>query len=161
MHKIYLALGSNTGDREENIKKAYRFLSEKIKVLKYASVYESKAVGFTEQNNFLNTAIEAETNLTPLELLTFVKEIEKKVGRKETFYWGPREIDIDILFYDDLVFKNDILEIPHPLLTERDFVLIPLNEIAPNFIHPGLNKKISEILENFPQNKKSIINKNR
>src|SRR5882724_1680936 len=100
MHTVYLALGSNVGDRSLNLKNAFKSLSKKAHILKYGFHYESKAVGFENQNNFFNTVILVETKLTPLELLAFIKEVEKNVGRVPRFHWGPREIDIDILFCD-------------------------------------------------------------
>src|SRR5258706_14407111 len=129
MAKIYLGLGSNIGDRKAYIEKAVELLSEEVKVLKRARIYETAPLHFEDQPDFLNTAIFGETILSPLELLSFVKEVEKKVGRTPSFRFGPREIDIDILYYDDIVYKDEVLEIPHPRISERDFVKLPLAEI--------------------------------
>src|SRR5258706_7388759 len=136
MHKIFLALGSNVGDKAKNIETAIALLAEKIKDIHVASLYTTKPVGYVDQDNFVNTALSGDTDLTPEELLKFVKDIEQQVGRIYRFRWGPREIDIDILFYDDVVIKQERLEIPHPRLHERDFVLVPLSDIAPDLIHP-------------------------
>ncbi len=159
MHTIYLALGSNMGERKENIKKAILFVSDKVQILKTAHLYESKAVGYEDQPNFLNTVVEGETALLPEDLLNFIKEVEKKVGRVETFHWGPRVIDIDIIFYDDLIFKNEILEIPHKEIPERDFVLVPLCEIAPDLVHPVLKKTIKALAESMTEAEMSILAK--
>ena len=156
-HQIFLALGSNVGDKTGNIQKATLLLKKKVLSGKTANFYESKAAGFTDQDNFINTVIEGNTKLSPEELLDFVKKIEKKVGRVKRFHWGPREIDIDILFYDDLVYKKENLQIPHPRIQERDFVLKPLSDIAPNKIHPEINKSILELLKDLPPASVSII----
>lgn len=147
MNKIFLALGSNVGDRAKYIGDAVALLGEKIDDVRSAPVYESKAVGYTDQPDFLNTVIEGFTALSPEELLNFTQATEKKVGRIPRFRWGPREIDIDILFYDDLVIKSDRLQIPHPRLQERHFVLVPLQNLVPDFTHPSLSKTVQEMLE--------------
>ena len=147
------------GERKENIEKAILFVSEKVQITKTAHLYESKAVGYEDQPNFLNTVVEGETALLPEDLLSFIKEVEKKVGRVETFHWGPRVIDIDIIFYDDLIFKNNILEIPHKEIPERDFVLVPLCEIAPSFVHPVLKKTIKALAESMTEAEMSILAK--
>ena len=157
MHNIFLALGSNLGDRLENIKKAIDLLNSEVRISKSALIYESRAVGFKEQPNFLNTVVGGETNFPPDDLLVFLKEVEKNVGRTKSVHWGPREIDIDILFYDDLIFKNETLEIPHPQIASRDFVLVPMNDIASDFIHPIFRKTIKQLLEEFPDSTKSIL----
>src|SRR3989338_3450233 len=110
---VYLGLGTNVGDREKNLDRAVEFLGKKISALRRAPLYESKAVGFTDQANFLNTAVVGYTTLPPAELLQFCKQIEKDVGRVERFRWGPREIDIDILFYGDQIMESKALTIPH------------------------------------------------
>lgn len=148
-HVIFLGLGSNVGDKKRNINLAIKLLQEKIKDVNIAPMYESKPVGYKNQANFLNTALKGTTSLSPLELLNFIKEIEEKVGRIKRFRWGPREIDIDILFYGNLVYKDDKVEIPHPRLWERDFVLKPLTDLDPDFTHPGFKKTIEELYKNF------------
>jgi len=158
MNSIYLALGSNIGNKRQYILSAIEMLSKKIINIKQASLYESRAVGFTEQDHFLNTVISGETRLSPDALLSFVKDIEIKVGRIERFRWGPREVDIDILFFNKIIKYEKHLEIPHPRLHERDFVLVPFVELNPTFIHPHVKKTIKEILERMPTHKRSIIN---
>ncbi len=129
MVKVYLALGSNVGDREKNIKKAIDLLSKEIKDIKVASLYETEPIGYINQPKFINTALEGYTNLSPEELLKFCQDVEKKVGRIYRFKWGPREIDIDILLYGNLKIDKPNLKIPHPLMLERDFVMRPLKEL--------------------------------
>lgn len=159
MTTVYLALGANVGDRAKNIEDAILLLSNKVQITKRASIYESRAVGFENQDNFFNTALKGTTELSPAELLTFVKDIENQVGRVDRFHWGPREIDIDILLFGDTPYKDIILEIPHPHMAERDFVLIPLAEIAPSAMHPLLGKTILELANSLPENQKSIVAK--
>lgn len=157
LHKILLGLGANIGDRETNIKKAINLLSIKISNIKLAKIYESKPVGYTKQNNFLNTALVGLTALSPEELIKFVKEVEKGIGRIKRFKWGPREIDIDILFYDNLSYKSIRVEIPHPRLHERDFVLKPLMDLDPDFIHPIFRRKIFQLYAELPRENLAII----
>lgn len=158
MAQIYLGLGANVGDKEANIRKALTLLAEHISNIEIASFYFTKPVGFTNQDNFLNTVVKGFTKLSPKKLLQFIKTIEAKIGRIRRFKNGPREIDIDILFYDDLIYKDKKLEIPHPRLSERDFVLQPLFDIDPDFIHPFLKKKVKELLYVIPKNSRSIYN---
>lgn len=147
MNEVYLGLGSNVGDRLLNLNKAIELLSEKIQILKKSKIYISKAVGYTDQPDFHNMVLYGKTDLSPEELFNFIKDVEKNVGRVYRFHWGPREIDIDILFYNDLVYKSDKLNIPHPRLHERDFVLLPLIELNPKLFHPVLNKRVSDLKE--------------
>lgn len=157
MHKIFLGLGSNIGDKIGNIKKAIFFLKKHIIDIQVAPFYVSKAVGYENQEDFINTVLKGYTVLTPLELLDFTKTVEREVGRIYRFHWGPREIDIDILFFDDLVIDMESIKIPHPKLHERDFVLVPLKDLDENFIHPIFNKTIKELTKNLKM--KSIIDK--
>src|SRR3989344_1119258 len=143
---IVLALGSNVGDRKKNILDAIEMLKKKISSIDTAPIYETKPVGYTDQADFLNTAIKGETLLSPGELLSYVKEIEKKVGRVDRFRWGPREIDIDIIFYGDRIHDGEGLTIPHPMMHERDFVLRPISDLDADFKHPILGKTIREML---------------
>ena len=117
----------------------------KCKVEKVSSIYETSPYGVVEQTEFFNAVIKVETDLEPKELFQFLKSVENKVGRNITKKWGPREIDLDILFYDNLIYSDEEITIPHNDLMNRDFVLVPLMEIEPEFIHPEYNKKISEI----------------
>jgi 2-amino-4-hydroxy-6-hydroxymethyldihydropteridine diphosphokinase len=159
MTHIYLALGANVGDKKEHIGKAIDLLSESVTDISRAPLYETKAVGFTQQDNFLNTVIGGNTGLSPQSLLTFVKAIEKKIGRIYRFRWGPREIDIDILFYWDLIIKKNNLEIPHPRLQQRDFVLKPLCELDENIMHPAERKTVGELYRLLPKSELSVLQK--
>lgn len=145
MHTVFLALGSNVGNKKENLNKAIKLLGKQIKNISVAKFYETKPMYYEKQENFLNSALRGETDLSPRDLLTFVKSLEQEIGRKKRFPNGPREIDIDILFYDDISFQDEHVQIPHPRIQERDFVLKPLMDIDPNFIHPVLKKTIKEL----------------
>lgn len=131
MNSVYLSLGSNMGDREENLKNAVRLISDITDtcVLKVSSIYETDPVGFTQQGSFLNMAVLINTTLSPLLLLEKLQEIETVLKRVRTIHWGPRTIDIDILLYEGVELKHKDLLIPHPRMFERSFVLVPLKEI--------------------------------
>jgi len=148
MTGIYLGLGTNLGNREENISQCLNLLSTKleIEIIKQSSIYESDPYGFTDQPKFLNMVVEIETRLTPNKLLRIAQNIEKKSGKTKLFHWGPRIIDIDILSFQDQVIKQNRLLVPHTQLHLRKFVLIPLYEIAPDYIHPESKKTISQLL---------------
>ncbi|MCG2709811.1 MAG: 2-amino-4-hydroxy-6-hydroxymethyldihydropteridine diphosphokinase [Thermodesulfovibrionales bacterium] len=142
----YISIGSNLGDREENCRQAIKLIEKNgIVVKKQSLMYETEPWGVKDQPKFINMAIEAETDKKPEELLRVLEEIEKEIGRTETVKWGPRVIDLDILFYDDLILKTQDLEIPHPLMHERAFVLKPLCEIAPDKRHPVTEKTVKEM----------------
>ncbi|MEA4812719.1 MAG: 2-amino-4-hydroxy-6-hydroxymethyldihydropteridine diphosphokinase [Anaerolineaceae bacterium] len=149
-HQVYLGLGTNLGDRLANLQAARDALARKMKVCQVSAVYETDPWGYTEQPKFYNQVLKVETELSPLGLLTFLKKTEKELGRKENFRYGPRLIDLDILFYDDLVVQMPRLEIPHPRLHERAFVLVPLAEMAAALVHPLLGQSISSLLEKVP-----------
>jgi len=150
MSTVYIGIGSNLGDREEHCLKAIRLFSEKgILVTRRSSMYETEPWGVKDQPKFLNMAIEGETGLTPAGLLEVLKMTEDEVGRTKTYRWGPRVIDLDILLYDDLVISTPELTIPHPRMHEREFVLRPLAEIAPEKIHPMLEKTMRELLSDL------------
>jgi len=135
MVKVFLSFGSNLGRRENNIQQALEELkNNSIKVLKVSSNYETEPEGYTAQPKFINAAAEIATELKPQELLKIIKNIEKKLGRQKTFKWGPRLIDIDILTYGEQNIQEKELTIPHPLMKQRNFVLEPLKEIAPDFV---------------------------
>ncbi|MBI5666039.1 MAG: 2-amino-4-hydroxy-6-hydroxymethyldihydropteridine diphosphokinase [Nitrospirae bacterium] len=147
MSTVYIGIGSNLGSREDNCKAAVRHLIDNgIKVLKLSSMIETEPWGVKDQPKFINMAVKVETGLGPEELLLLLKQIEAEIGRRQTIHWGPRVIDLDILLYDDLVLKTPELEIPHPGISERYFVLKPLSDIAPEIIHPVIKKSIEELL---------------
>jgi 2-amino-4-hydroxy-6-hydroxymethyldihydropteridine diphosphokinase len=135
-HQIYLGLGSNLGDREENLLQAIQKLEPEIHPQKVSSIFETSPWGYLDQPGFLNCAVEAVTGLTPRKLLQKLKTIESEMGRQPSIHFGPRLIDLDILLYDDLILSTKNLTIPHPLLVERAFVLVPLSEIASDLRHP-------------------------
>ena len=144
-HIVYLALGSNLGDRLANLKGAIAALPPQMEVEAKSSVYETPPWGYEDQPKFLNQVIKAQTYLDPEPLLKHLKRLEVALGRKETFQNGPRLIDMDILFYDDLVLNSSSLVIPHPRLHERGFVLLPLMDIAPELVHPVSKKTVREM----------------
>lgn len=147
MPKIYIGIGSNLGSREEKCSKAVELLSgHGIRVIRSSSMIETEPWGVEDQPKFINMVVEAETGLAPEELLKALKEIESDIGRRPAERWGPRIIDLDILFYDDLVMRTADLEIPHPGIKDRDFVLKPLAEIAPDLVHPVLKISIKDLL---------------
>ena len=146
-HIVYLALGTNLGDRLANLKQALTSLTPQMEVKAKSQVYETPPWGFEDQPKFLNQVIKVNTYLDPEPLLKHLKRLEVALGRKESFPNGPRLIDIDILFYDDLVVNKPSLVIPHPRLHERGFVLLPLTEIAPNLVHPVTQKSVREMAE--------------
>ncbi len=147
MYRVFLGLGTNLGDRSAFLNSAARELRTLpgTKVLWYSSVYESDPEGRTDQGKFLNAAVELETTLPPPDMLAALKEVEHRVGRTPTERWGPREIDIDILMYDGLVYEDSALIVPHPDLPQRRFVLIPMSEIAPDLVHPVNGMTMEEL----------------
>ena len=156
---VFIGLGSNIGDRVGNIQKAIEKIGDDqfCSVQSISSNYESRAFGNLEQADFINAVMKISTQHSPEKLFQLLKKTETEIGRKENVRWGPREIDLDILFYNDLLYKNENLQIPHKGIPERDFVLIPMSEIEPEFVHPELHKKISDICESVKF--KTIINK--
>jgi dihydroneopterin aldolase / 2-amino-4-hydroxy-6-hydroxymethyldihydropteridine diphosphokinase len=162
MSTVYIGIGSNLGDRQKNCLRAVELLSEGgLSVTKQSSVHETEPWGLTEQPAFLNMAVEAETCFPPVELLAMLKKIEKDMGRQETVKWGPRIIDLDVLLYDDITLNTEALVVPHPLMHEREFVLVPLAELAGEFIHPVLKKKIGDLLNEIKRNKTITVQDNQ
>jgi 2-amino-4-hydroxy-6-hydroxymethyldihydropteridine diphosphokinase len=135
----YLGLGSNLGEREEYLREAIRQLSEnpQIEIAAVSSFYETAPVGYTDQPDFINVVVKVKTTLSPQKLLEICLSTEKKIGRVRTIRWGPRVIDIDILLYNDLKVDEKDLQIPHPRMLEREFVIRPLAEVAPDLILPN------------------------
>jgi 2-amino-4-hydroxy-6-hydroxymethyldihydropteridine diphosphokinase len=148
---VYLSLGSNIGDREANLKSAIHALpAAGIRVARVSPVYETEPVDYTSQRWFLNLVVEAQTELLPLRLLARTARIERELGRTRSIAKGPRTIDIDILFYGNAVVHAATLEIPHPRLAERRFVLAPLADLAPDFRHPVTRQTIHSLLDAAP-----------
>jgi 2-amino-4-hydroxy-6-hydroxymethyldihydropteridine diphosphokinase len=151
MNTVYLLIGGNMGEREQYLQRARQLIAEKCGELKApSSIYETAAWGKTDQPMFLNQVIEIITLLSPKELLQKILDIERQLGRARQEKFGPRTIDIDILFYNEERHSSPSLTIPHPALQYRRFVLTPMNEIAPGFVHPVLKKTIAELLEECP-----------
>ena len=144
-HVVYLALGANLGDRLFNLRAAIGALAPAVRVLAESHIYETPPWGYVDQPPFLNMALKAETDLSPHALLAHLKEIESGLGRAPSFRYGPRQIDIDILFYDDLILDEDGLVIPHPRLQERAFVLVPLADLASDLRHPLFQTTVAEM----------------
>jgi 2-amino-4-hydroxy-6-hydroxymethyldihydropteridine diphosphokinase len=146
MFSAYLGLGSNLGMKEENLNLAISKIENEIgQISKKSSIYETEAWGVEKQNNYYNMVLEIKTKLLPLKLIEKVLEIEKELGRVREKKWDSRIIDIDILLYENFILSTDHLHIPHLFLEKRNFVLEPLNEIIPNFIHPKLRKSIAQL----------------
>ncbi|MBC6128730.1 2-amino-4-hydroxy-6-hydroxymethyldihydropteridine diphosphokinase [Listeria booriae] len=144
MPNAYLSIGTNIGNRQENLENALKLLNqtENIKITHVSSVYETDPVGFEDQDAFLNIAVALETTLDQETLLQTGLNIETELGRVRLIRWGPRLIDIDLLLYDDIKQQSPTLELPHPRMTERAFVMIPLQEIAPDVAAPLLQKEV-------------------
>ena len=154
----YIGIGSNLGSAITNCRQASALLTEhpKIKVISRSSFYETEPVGPKDQNWFVNAVVEVKTDLEPLLLLDALLAIEVEMGRIRKEKWGPRIIDLDILLYGNLTLKNSRLEIPHPEMIQRRFVLAPLAELTPNSIHPTAKKSIQQLLSELPEDKKVV-----
>ena len=155
----YIGIGSNKGDRRNFLESAVDKINfdRFCKIDIVSPIYETKPIGYKDQGNFLNAVIKLTTDYSPSGLFEFLKHTEKELGRNKTFKGGPREIDLDILLYNDLIYTDKNITIPHIGITERDFVLIPLCDINPALVHPKLGIKMSEI--NIPDSGSNIINK--
>jgi len=150
--RVFIALGSNIGNRSEFLDLALTSLGPDFRIISISSIYETDPWGYENQGKFLNQVVEAETNLPPADILIKLKSIESDLGREPTIRYGPRVIDLDLLFYDDLILCTETLQIPHPRIPLRAFVLIPLQEIAPDFKHPELQKTIRELANEISGN---------
>ena len=170
MSDVFFALGSNIGDRLEHLKRALLNIKEDIAIELYSSlIYETAPWGKHDQNHFLNQVLRVKTEIaTSNEVLDYVIQLETKLGRKRIEKWGPRVIDIDILFFNQEIRNSEHLTIPHPLIQNRRFILAPLAELAPEFIHPLLKKDMTELyricldsLEVFPLGESNLFNNNQ
>lgn len=150
MTDVYLLLGSNEGDRILWLQQAIEQLSPLGNITRQSAIYQTAAWGIEDQPAFLNMALCLQADLPPLILLKAINNIEHNLGRQRTLKWGQRTLDIDILFYGDEVIELAELKVPHPYLQERRFALVPLNEIAPDLIHPGFSKTVTQLLEECP-----------
>ena len=144
---VYLGLGSNMGERAENISFGLRLLSQSVHLDSVSSMYETEPQEYRKQDPFLNLVCKAKTTLSPIQMLVRAKSVEVKVGRVPTFRYGPRVLDIDVLLYGDQVIDTAELTVPHPRMTERAFVLVPLLEIAPDLLHPKQRLKFIDLLD--------------
>jgi len=148
MHQVFLGIGTNLGDRRENLTKTIFYLKRLLgEVRSFSSIYETKSWGVANQPNYLNMVVAIQTYQTPQNTLATILAIEQLMGRQRAIKWGSRLIDIDLLFYDDLRVETHNLKIPHPYIPERNFVLVPLNEIAPDFVHPTLMVSVTAMLQ--------------
>ncbi len=151
--QIFIALGTNIGSRESNLNNALSALEKEniFHIQTTSHIYETEPWGYLEQDSFLNMVIQGSSLYPPTELLEKLKSLEVQLGRSPTFHYGPRLIDLDILFYGNQVVETPILKIPHPEMQNRDFVLYPLCEIAPNFIHPEFQQPVTDMLKALPK----------
>ncbi len=158
-HRAYVAIGSNMGDKEGYLKGAIRCLKEceDIQVSKVSTLLTTEPYGGVEQEVFLNGMVEIKTLLTPHELLNYLHELEAAAGRERSIHWGPRTLDLDIIFYDKLIMEDDMLIIPHVDMQNRDFVLKPMVELSPNFRHPILQKTMQQLLEELTAKEPSQV----
>jgi 2-amino-4-hydroxy-6-hydroxymethyldihydropteridine diphosphokinase len=148
MNKVYLLIGGNMGDRMANLDIALNLMELNLgAIIQISSRYETAAWGLTDQPNFLNQAVLMHTSLSANDLMQAILDVQKLMGRERTIPLGPRNIDIDIIYYNDEIINNESLTVPHPKITERRFVLLPMVEIAPHYIHPILSKSNTLLLK--------------
>ena len=148
-HRVFIGFGANLGDKQKNIDEAIDILSKRddMKILRRSTIIETEPWGYEEQDNFLNGVLEIKTWLSPRLLMQVLLETEAALKRERIIHWGPRTLDLDILFYDNLITDDPVVTLPHPRIQDRLFVLEPMTEIAPNFIHPVLRKSMSRLTE--------------
>jgi dihydroneopterin aldolase/2-amino-4-hydroxy-6-hydroxymethyldihydropteridine diphosphokinase len=153
-HTAYIGVGGNMGDKEKNVKAALELINESYhtNIIKTSKFYDTKPVGYLQQEDFLNCAIEVKTLLSPIELVRFLLSIESELKRERVIRWGPRTVDLDVLLYDNIISSLEEIIIPHPRMGERMFVMEPMCDIAPYFIHPILNKPLIQIKEALIKN---------
>lgn len=144
--QIYLSLGTNLGNREMNLEAVKEHLPPEVKILDCSPIYQTEPWGFLDQPDFLNQVLVVETSLSPFELLEYIKRIEEIIGRKPSVRFGPRKVDIDILFFGERIILEEDLVIPHPRLRDRAFVLVPMADLDPDLIYPGSDTSISDLL---------------
>ncbi len=159
-HIAYIGIGSNIGDRSKNIREAIRLLEDHplVKVVNLSHFYETEPLTLKgeKQNWYLNCVLKIRTTLNPVRVFHVLQEVEKLLGRERTARWAPRTIDLDLLFFDDEIIRTNYLIVPHPRLHQRRFVLEPLAEIAPDFIHPIKGTAVKTLLKNLGDNKKVV-----
>jgi 2-amino-4-hydroxy-6-hydroxymethyldihydropteridine diphosphokinase len=158
--EAYLSLGSNLGDRRANLRKALRLLGESVEIVKVSSVYDTEPVGVGEQPRFLNMVCRIDTDMSPMQLLSFVKGIEANMGRDLSLRDAPRVIDIDIILYGDTIMESPQLTIPHPRMRERAFVLVPFEKIAPDVVHPATGERVGDLAANV-EGRDGVVKKRR
>lgn len=158
MPVIYLGAGSNLGNRHKNLQKALSLLKDSpgISDFELSKLYETSPVGFLEQDDFLNGVARAHTNLLPRQVLNLCQDVERQLRRERKVRFGPRNIDVDLLFYDNRVINEDDLVVPHPRAHFRLFVLKPMCDLAPDFVHPVLQKSMTQLLTEFSDTKQSV-----
>ena len=146
---VYLSLGSNLADRKSNLEAVHSALPPEVVVRKSSSLYETEPWGYADQPDFLNQILLAETQLSARELLSYIKDLEIQIGREPSFRFGPRLVDIDIIFYGEQIIQEPDLKIPHPRFSERAFVLVPLAEISPDLVVPGTERTVLDLLNDL------------